>query len=286
MVEPLCTMTGAQATATVVVRAPNVCIECCHGRTSGDLDWHLRHSKPSLFWFRDEFRHLSASVDGAPVDCPLGANADMCMVPAGVEVRGRFQVGPTVDYTAIFIEPRLLDGLPDVFMPRTKLGFGHHWLRQSLADLQREVQAQDGLSGLIAEGWALQAIAHIARATRSTSPSQSIVRGGLAPWQESRAKEMLRAKLDGAVSVSDLAAECGVSVAHFARAFRRSTGVPPHRWLLERRIELARQLLQASADSIAEVALACGFSDQSHLTHAFRKQVGVSPGMWRRLQAG
>jgi AraC family transcriptional regulator len=249
------------------------------------VDWHLRHPKPSLFWFRDDFRHLAASVDGAPVDCALGADADMCIVPAGVEVRGRFRVGPTVEYTAIFIEPRLLDVLPEVFMPSAKLGFGHPWLRQSLADLQREVQAQDRLSGLIAEGWALQAIAHIARATNSNSPSQSILRGGLAPWQERRAKEMLEGNLDGAVSVSELAAECGVSVAHFARAFRRSTGVPPHRWLLERRIDLAKQLLQESADSIAEVALCCGFSDQSHLTHTFRRQVGISPGMWRRLRA-
>jgi AraC family transcriptional regulator len=250
------------------------------------VDWHLRHPKPSLFWFRDDFRHLAARLDGAPVDCPLGTEADMCIVPAGVELRGRFQVGPTIAYTAIFIEPRLLDDLPVNFMSRAKLGFGHRWLRQSLMDLQREVQVQDNLSGLIAEGWALQAIAHIARATYAPLPCKSIVRGGLAPWQERRAKEMLEAHLDGAVSVIELAAECGVSAAHFARAFRRSTGVPPHRWLLERRIELARQLLQNPAESIADVALACGFADQSHLTHAFRKEVGVSPGMWRRLRAG
>lgn len=111
-----------------------------------------------------------------------------------------------------------------------------------------------------------------------------VVSGGLALWQERRAKEMLAANVSGRVSVSELAAECGVSGAHFARAFRQSTGVPPHRWLTERRIDMAKHLLQHSSEPIAVVAVTCGFSDQSHLTHMFRKQVGHSPRSWRRLQ--
>ena len=79
-----------------------------------------------------------------------------------------------------------------------------------------------------------------------------------------------------------LAEECGLSVAHFARAFRQSLKTSPHRWLLERRIERAMAMLSREQASLADIALACGFSDQSHFTRVFAKHAGVSPGQWRR----
>jgi AraC-like DNA-binding protein len=113
----------------------------------------------------------------------------------------------------------------------------------------------------------------------------SIPRGGLAPWQARRAKELLNANLDGKLPLSQLAEECGLSTRHFARAFRQSTGVPPHRWLLSRRVERAKELLHDAALSLAEIALACGFADQSHFTRTFTTLVGLSPGLWRRMQS-
>jgi AraC-like DNA-binding protein len=104
---------------------------------------------------------------------------------------------------------------------------------------------------------------------------------GLAPWQERRAKEMLSSRLDGSVSLQALAAECGVSAGHFARLFRQSVGEPPHRWLLRQRLERAKMLLRDGGLSLAQVALACGFCDQSHLTRCFKEGLGVSPGAWR-----
>jgi AraC-like DNA-binding protein len=109
---------------------------------------------------------------------------------------------------------------------------------------------------------------------------------GLAPWQEKRAKEILRSRLDGHLSLQTLAAECGVSVGHFARLFRESVGEPPHRWMLRQRVERAKMLLHGTSFSLAEVALACGFCDQSHLTRCFRQLLGVSPGIWRRQHHG
>lgn len=116
--------------------------------------------------------------------------------------------------------------------------------------------------------------------------AQPGTRGGLAPWQERRAKEMMSANLDGEVPLARLAAECGLSVRHFSRAFRQSTGVPPHRWLLKRRVELAKSLLLSPAASLAEVGRACGFADQSHFTRVFSATTGASPGAWRRRGAG
>ena len=108
-------------------------------------------------------------------------------------------------------------------------------------------------------------------------------RGGLAPWQERRAKEVLEANLCGDVPLTELARECGLSTSHFSRAFKVSTGIPPHQWLLNRRIENAMQLLRGRQFSLPEVSLACGFSDQSHFTRVFTRLSGTTPGAWRRL---
>jgi AraC family transcriptional regulator len=59
-------------------------------------------------------------------------------------------------------------------------------------------------------------------------------------------------------------------------------GMAPHRWLLTRRIEVAKESLRDRRSSLSDVALACGFADQSHLTQVFTRMVGVSPGAWRR----
>jgi AraC family transcriptional regulator len=108
------------------------------------------------------------------------------------------------------------------------------------------------------------------------------VRGGLAPWQERRAKEILCANLDGRVPLKDVAQECRLSVSHFSRAFRRSMGAAPHNWLLTHRVDLAKEKLRDDRLPLVDVALACGFADQSHLTRVFTRMVGVSPGAWRR----
>jgi AraC family transcriptional regulator len=123
---------------------------------------------------------------------------------------------------------------------------------------------------------------HLAQTYGGLRPVVRPVRGGLAPWQERRAKEILSANLDRGVPLKDVAQECRLSLSHFSRAFRSSMGVAPHSWLLTRRIEVAKQKLRDSRLPLAEVALACGFADQSHLTRVFTRMVGVSPGAWRR----
>jgi len=109
-----------------------------------------------------------------------------------------------------------------------------------------------------------------------------MVRGGLAPRQERLAKDLLRANLSGELCLADLARECGLSVSHFARSFRRSTGLPPHRWLLMERVEHAKGRLKSTDMSLLEIALACGFADQSHFTRVFSRATGLSPAAWRR----
>jgi AraC family transcriptional regulator len=128
----------------------------------------------------------------------------------------------------------------------------------------------------------LAVCAHIAQAYGGMRPNSIGRRGGLAAWQERRAKDMLVANLDGAVALADVAKECRLSVSHFSRAFRQSIGVAPHRWLINRRVDLAKDLLRDRNAPLSEVALRCGFADQSHFTRVFTRRAGVSPGAWRR----
>jgi AraC family transcriptional regulator len=122
---------------------------------------------------------------------------------------------------------------------------------------------------------------HLAQTYGGLKPWAARASGGLSPGREKLAKEMLIANLCGEISLHDLAKACGLSSAHFARAFRQTTGKPPHRWLLEQRVERAKDLLLRTNTSIAQIASACGFVDQSHFTRAFSRHVGSTPGAWR-----
>ena len=108
-------------------------------------------------------------------------------------------------------------------------------------------------------------------------------RDGTLPRAKLRAvAEYIEEHLDAAPSLQELAAVARLSVYHFARQFKRATGLPPHQYVIMRRVERARQLLQAGTDlSLAEVAACAGFSDQSQFTHHFKRVVGVTPGQFR-----
>lgn len=108
------------------------------------------------------------------------------------------------------------------------------------------------------------------------------VTGGLAGWQEKRAKEMLAADLSGHTPLSEIASACGLSTSQFTRAFRRTTGTAPHRWLIQHRVKIAKRHISERSMPLAAVALACGFADQSHLTRVFAAHTGVTPAAWRR----
>ena len=147
--------------------------------------------------------------------------------------------------------------------------------------------APDRASRLFVEHVTLAVGAHVAHTyggMKVVAPRPA--QGGLARWQEKRAKEIISANLGGEISVALLAKECGLSTSHFSRAFRQSTGVAPHRWLLSRRVDAAQAMLRNRKHSLSEIARACGFSDQSHFAHVFSGIVGVSPGVWRRQTVG
>jgi AraC family transcriptional regulator len=108
--------------------------------------------------------------------------------------------------------------------------------------------------------------------------------GGLAPWQQRRVRELVDAGLHQALRLSTLAEECGLSVSHFSRSFKRSFGVPAHRYVIQCRVEFAKSLLKKSLLPLAEIALRSGFSDQAAFSRTFSALVGTSPRRWLNEQ--
>jgi AraC family transcriptional regulator len=125
---------------------------------------------------------------------------------------------------------------------------------------------------------------HFARVYGGMHFPRPLVTGGLAPWQLRLARDTINAHLEGELSLEQLARECRLSVTHFAKAFARSTGISPHRWLMQRRVDVAKDLMLTTDSSLVEISLKCGFSDQSHFTRVFAEATGETPGRWRQIQ--
>jgi transcriptional regulator of acetoin/glycerol metabolism len=107
-------------------------------------------------------------------------------------------------------------------------------------------------------------------------------RGGLAPGALRRVKEHIAAHLGEDLTIEMLAAQAGLSLHHFARAFKASVGLPPHRYLLEQRIQKAAELLESTEDAISTIAVSVGFADQSHFSNSFHQLAGRTPAQFRR----
>jgi AraC family transcriptional regulator len=104
----------------------------------------------------------------------------------------------------------------------------------------------------------------------------------LSDWRLRRLADLIEINLDGDLSLEAMAAEVGLSPLYLIRAFKHAFREPPHRYILHRRIERAMDLLRTTDMSVAEVALAAGFSSQSHLSNRFRRVIGVSPAAYRK----
>ncbi|WP_422927172.1 helix-turn-helix domain-containing protein [Singulisphaera sp. PoT] len=150
------------------------------------------------------------------------------------------------------------------------------WLARRL---YREYRRPDGASPLALEGLALEVLAE-------TSRGPAIPHDLTPPRWLVRVRDLLHDRFADDVSFDEIAAEVGVHPVHLARSFRRHHGCTPGEYLRKLRVEHACRTLATTGTPLIEVALASGFSDQSHFTRTFRMQMGMTPGEFRRIFRG
>jgi AraC-like DNA-binding protein len=141
---------------------------------------------------------------------------------------------------------------------------------------------RDRLSVLALDQFSLVLGAHLLQQYGVLQKTARRSKGGLAPWQKRRASELLHENMHGRVRLADVARECGLSVSHFARSFKTSFGTSTHQWLIQHRIDHAKQLMSQTSMSLIDIAIQSGFNDQAAFTRTFHQLVGISPGRWRR----
>jgi AraC family transcriptional regulator len=171
----------------------------------------------------------------------------------------------------------------DELHPDPRVGVADSAIQHLSASMLPALRKPEQVNRLFSDHISIALAAHVAQAYGGLRTQSLLISGGLAPWQERRAKEMLVADLAGATPLADVARACGLSSDYFAKAFRRSTGLAPHAWLQKARVDRAKTLLRQPGSSLSAVALACGFADHSHFSRVFNRQTGQTPRDWRRL---
>ena len=150
--------------------------------------------------------------------------------------------------------------------------------------MKSELEMGSPSGELYLDGLALSAAARLVAAHSSVSVEERRL-GGLDGRRLKRTLEFIEANLTGELSLTRLAAIADMSISHFRAGFRESVGVPVHQYVIERRVERAKSLLMHERHSIADIALASGFTHQSHLARHMQRSTGLSPLQVRRIFA-
>ena len=155
-------------------------------------------------------------------------------------------------------------------------------LQNLAATLLSIADCDDPTGSLLADFLGLAAATHLLSLYGEVPPAAARTALALPKWRLKRAIEFIEAHLDSPMALADVAGAAGLSRMHFAAQFRAATGVRPHEFALRRRIEKAQSLLATTDVPIIELALATGFSSQSHFTVVFKRVSGLSPRQWRQ----
>jgi AraC family transcriptional regulator len=223
--------------------------------------------------------------DGAPVTKIVDCGA-LTIVPAGTQFSWRTQ-GP-IQFAHLYLAPqRLANVAARVDCSRELTLLDRVGVRDGLLEsLYRAMleAARDPTPPLsmymdsLLETFVIRLlVGHSAGRLRSPARRETLPKYRLA-----RVLEFIDANLASELTLADLSRVAGSSVFHFSRAFRNAQGVPPHRYLLELRIERAKALLLGGPVSLAALATLCGFHDATHLSRTFTRLVGVSPRQFRK----
>ncbi len=236
---------------------------------------------------RSERSDGETCLEGLPRSRLRELSRRMTFVPAGHCFRGWQKPRVMTRVNLFYIDPRgpCLD--PELgfdhteFQPR--LFFFDPDLWATALKLKAQITAPNAVSSPYVEALGEVLCHELIRLNGTKMPPRAGRQTGLAPWQEKRVADYIEARLDGRLTIADMAACVHLSPFHFSRAFKQSFGMPPHRYHMMRRVEAAKALLNTTKTPMTEIALRLGFSEASSLSAGFRRMTGVSPSAYRRI---
>lgn len=218
----------------------------------------------------------------------FGGRNNVCVTPAGQPISAYWKA--PVDNMGILLDPEFVRQTAAENNLASRFEFVEVYKHEDpliaplgLALLE-ESASENPMGKLYADSLIQTLTLHVLRSYSTASALIERANGGLSGYKLRQVKEFIDANLDSDLGLAEIAAVANLSQFHFARAFRKSVGVTPQQYLMERRIEKAKQLLAKDDLPIVEISLLTGFKNQSHFTTLFRKFTSLTPKTWRDLK--
>jgi len=246
----------------------------------------LRYDAPAhlLVLYEDGVRgDGETSIDGLPPSRLRNLANKLTFVPAGHSYREWHEASAAIRMTCIYLSPaRGQESIATdtAYGPRAFFEDSIVWA--TATKLKNVIESNQSESAPYFDALASVLAHEISRSGQELSWPTPATRGGLASWQRRAVTAYIEEHFDEQIPLVTLARLARLSQHHFCRAFKRSFGIPPHGYHLQRRMERAKVLLSDRANSITDVALILGYSFNSSFTLAFRKITGQTPSEFRR----
>lgn len=195
-----------------------------------------------------------------------------------------------IDVCHVYLSEKLVSGVANEIMDRSVadvrlkdiLNTQDSVVTAAVNTITREAQQQSLGSGLYVEAVATQLAVHLLRNYASITFHEASGKGHLSPVHARRITEYIDSRLHESLTLESLAGVVGLGVWNFSRRFRETFGCPPHGYVINRRVERAQRLLARGAMPVKEIASACGFADQAHMTRVFQVRLHTTPAVLRR----
>jgi AraC family transcriptional regulator len=247
---------------------------------------------PMLIYHLTRPTEVSRKIEGGPGNRELIGPRRICLTPGEATTRWEHHGHPEIlqvylrssVYQAAVSEIYNCDTTHAELVPR--FAVMDPMLEQLAIALTTALRDGTAADGLYIDTLAQMMAVHLARNHSAQSrPGRMPPMQAISGWRMRRVIEYIEENLDGDLSLEAMAAEVDISPIYLARAFKAAIGQSPHRYVLTRRVEQAKELLRNTEMPVVDVALSSGFSSQSHLSYWFQRHVGVSPAAYRQHRA-
>ncbi len=260
---------------------PGVSAESVRLEAPAEYDFRLKASSNFLMLLDLQRTDGETAVSGAPRSHRKNLRHRLSYVPADCEISGWSKIEKPASFTAVYFDPVMLqEDRLDLSRLQPMIEFEDNMLRTAMLQFEATIKNPQLDQPGYAETLAILLAYEIGRmrSQQSSAPMQ----GGLPQWQVRVVVDYLEGHIADQTTIAQLSALLDLSRFHFIRAFKKTVGMSPHKFILQRRIERARELLADENLSVAEVAGRTGFNGAAQLTRVFRQIVGTTPTAFRR----